>query len=554
MTAAIDITAEQRKTLLALLRCYIPGVAVWAYGSRVKWTARPNSDLDLVAFTTPSQRSQVTELKDALDESNLPFLVDLHVWDEVPERFHEIIRKEYVVLQETRPTENGSSAAPVGRVSPSGRNPTNDNVGLRDEAANPTYAGLGMAGEWRAATLGEFVTLQRGHDLTDAKRRPGTVPVMGAAGQNGFHDKAIAEGPGIVVGRSGASFGQVHYCETDFWPHNTGLYVTDFQGNIPRFAFYFLKALDFSRYNSGRAQPSLNRNFIYPIEVQIPPPNEQRAIAHILGTLDDKIELNRRMNETLEAMARALFKSWFVDFDPVRAKAEGRDPGLPQSLANLFPDSFENSELGKIPKGWAIGRFGDVVEQLREQENPLASPDALFHHFSIPAFDTGQSPKPEYGESIKSLKSRVPVGAVLLSKLNPEIERVWMVDVRPGERAVCSTEFLVLRALPLFTRSYVYCLARSPLFRQQIDGLVTGTSKSHQRAQVESILNLTVVVPPSPIVEAFDHCAEGLLARTHECRRESHSLAALRDTLLPKLISGELRMKHAERVLEEALS
>ena len=119
-----------------------------------------------------------------------------------------------------------------------------------------------MAGEWRDTTLGEFVTLQRGHDLTDAERRPGTIPVVGAAGQNGFHDTALANGPGIVVGRSGASFGQVHYCESDFWPHNTGLYVTDFQGNNPRFAFYFLKALDFSRYNSGSAQPSLNRNFI----------------------------------------------------------------------------------------------------------------------------------------------------------------------------------------------------------------------------------------------------------------------------------------------------
>ena len=94
------------------------------------------------------------------------------------------------------------------------------------------------------------------------------------------------------------------------------------------------------------------------LRARIPPPREQRAIAHILGTLDDKIELNRRMNETLEAMARALFKSWFVDFDPVRAKAEGRDPGLPKPLADLFPDSFEDSELGEIPKGWRASVIG----------------------------------------------------------------------------------------------------------------------------------------------------------------------------------------------------
>jgi type I restriction enzyme S subunit len=290
------------------------------------------------------------------------------------------------------------------------------------------------------------------------------------------------------------------------------------------------------------------------MQITLPPLPEQRAIAHILGTLDDKIELNRRMSETLENMARALFKSWFVDFDPVRAKSEGRDPGLPQPLADLFPDSFEDSELGEIPKGWGGGRFGDVVEQLRDQENPLSSPEALFHHFSLPAFDEGQSPKAEYGESIKSQKSRVPTGVVLLSKLNPEIERVWLVDVRPFERAVCSTEFLVLRARSPFTRSFVYCLARSPLFRQQIEGLVTGTSKSHQRAQVGSILDLAVVAPPLSVVAAFDRSAESLLARTLKCRQETRTLTALRDTLLPKLISGELRVRDAKRFVEDAAS
>jgi len=259
------------------------------------------------------------------------------------------------------------------------------------------------------------------------------------------------------------------------------------------------------------------------------------------------------MNETLEAIARALFKSWFVDFDPVRSKSEGRDHGLPPHLADLFPDSFDDSDLGEIPKGWRVGRFGDVVEQARDQVDPLSSPDALFNHFSIPAFDDGQSPRVEYGASIKSQKSHVPAGVILLSKLNPEIERVWMVDVRPGERAVCSTEFLVLPGLPPFTRGYVYCLARSPLFRRQIEGLVTGTSKSHQRAQVESILNLPVVVPPSPIAAAFGRSADALLARTLEGRRESRALGGLRDVLVPKLISGELRAADAERVVEARL-
>lgn len=317
---------------------------------------------------------------------------------------------------------------------------------------------------------------------------------------------------------------------------------------VPEYARYYFRAPAFreavTAMSSMSTRASLNNEMLSRLSISVPPAEDQGAIGQILGTLDDKIELDRRMNETLEAMARALFKSWFVDFDPVRAKAEGRDPGLPPSLANLFPDSFEDSKLGEIPKGWSLGLLDEVVQQLRDQVEPLESPDALFHHFSIPAFDEAQNPKHDYGVSIRSSKWRVPTGAILLSKLNPEIERVWMVDVRPGEVSVCSTEFLVLHARSPFTRGYVYCLARSALFRQQIQSLVTGTSKSHQRAHVESILKLPLVVPPPPIVESFTSVTDRLLARVLESRREVRTLAALRDTLLPKLISGEVRVKN----------
>ncbi len=193
---------------------------------------------------------------------------------------------------------------------------------------------------WRRIPLGKFVTLQRGHDLPEERRRPGNVPILGSFGITGGHDEAKAKGPGVTVGRSGASFGTVTYSKIDFWPLNTALYVVDFHGNDERFAYYFLKCFDFRGYNSGSAQPSLNCNFIHPVLVDIPPVSEQHAIAQILGTLDDKIELNRRMSGTLEAMARALFKSWFIDFDPVRAKAEGCDTGLANPIVDFFPSRF----------------------------------------------------------------------------------------------------------------------------------------------------------------------------------------------------------------------
>jgi len=144
--------------------------------------------------------------------------------------------------------------------------------------------------EWDVRSLGRFVALQRGHDLTEHDRRQGEVPVMGSAGPSGFHDIALVRGPGVVLGRSGASFGQAHYCKTAFWPHNTALYVTDFFGNHPLFAFYFLKGIDFSRYNSGGAQPSLNRNFVAPILVAVPKREEQESIAEALSDADALIE------------------------------------------------------------------------------------------------------------------------------------------------------------------------------------------------------------------------------------------------------------------------
>lgn len=149
--------------------------------------------------------------------------------------------------------------------------------------------------DWKVKPLGAFIALQRGHDLTDRDRRKGDVPVMGSAGLNGYHDTARVHGPGVVLGRSGASFGQAHYCGTDFWPHNTALFVTDFFGNHPLFAFYFLKCMDFSRHNTGGAQQSLNRNFIAPIPVAIPNCLEQEAIAKALSDADALIESQEQL-------------------------------------------------------------------------------------------------------------------------------------------------------------------------------------------------------------------------------------------------------------------
>jgi type I restriction enzyme S subunit len=219
-----------------------------------------------------------------------------------------------------------------------------------------------MASEWRETTLGEVIELKRGYDLPQRQRIRGRVPLVSSSGVTDYHSAAMVRGPGVVTGRYG-TLGQVFYINEDFWPLNTTLYVRDFKGNDPRFISYFLRGLDFLVYSDKAAVPGLNRNDLHQALVRVPVDvGEQRAIARVLSTLDDKIELNRKMNETLEAMARALFKSWFVDFDPVRAKAAGRDTGLPKALTDLFPNQFEDSNLGQIPTGWSVQSLRDIAQ------------------------------------------------------------------------------------------------------------------------------------------------------------------------------------------------
>jgi len=404
-----------------------------------------------------------------------------------------------------------------------------------------------MGSEWGDITLGDFVSLQRGHDLTEPERRIGCVPVMGSAGQNGFHDTALAKGPGIVIGRSGASFGQVHFSKEDFWPHNTGLYVTDFKGNDPLFAFYFLKALDFDRFNSGSAQPSLNRNFIYPIPIRVPGPTEQEAIGSILKALDDKIELNRRMNATLEGMARALFQSWFVDFDPVRAKLDGRKPeGMNKAAAALFPDAFEESSLGLVPKGWKVKVLSELCQLGRG-----ASPRPINDYMN------GEVPWVKIADATAA-------GGPFLYKTKEKVKKAGAeksVAVAPGDLILSNSATC---GVPMFVElhgcihdGWLYfknlrSISKLYLFHVLIelaDHLVHIADGSVQKNLNTNLVGQQhVLVPPKEIADAFDAQATVWFSKMRQNGLESRTLATLRDTLLPKLLSGELSVASIPKV------
>ena len=539
MTERLDLPRRYRDQIEALLREHVPGVEVWAYGSRVSGRSHEGSDLDLVLRGPDLKRipsGQLTDLTEALEQSNVPIIVQIHDWARLPESFHREIEQEYMVLVENT---SGDSAGKNWLYFPQ------------------------FPRHWKRKPLYSMAKWVNGLAFRKIQFSPMGKPVIkiaeikgGISGQTKFTQQSFNESvyirPGDLLfswsGQPETSIDAFWWRGPEGWLNQHIFRVTPDDSIDTTFFYYLLRYLKpnfvgIARNKQTTGLGHVTRRDLEHIEAALPPIPEQRAIAHILGTLDDKIELNRRMNETLEEMARALFKSWFVDFDPVRAKMEGRDPGLPKHLADLFPDRLVDSELGLIPEGWEVGCFGDVVDQIRDNENPLASPDTVFRHFSIPAFDKNQWPLTERGEDIKSQKSRVPPGVILLSKLNPETERVWFVDVASDERTICSTEFLVLLARQPFQRSYVYCLARSQFFRQQIESLVTGTSKSHQRAPAGAVLALETIIPSTPVIRAFDQQASVLLERTVGYRRETITLAAQRDALLPKLMSGELRVK-----------
>ena len=324
------------------------------------------------------------------------------------------------------------------------------------------------------------------------------------------------------------------------------------------FLYLFVRSALFSEQvkalQSGSAQPQLPIRDMKQIEMPIPPLSEQAAICTTLGALDDRITLLRETNATLEAIAQALFKSWFVDFDPVRAKMEGRTPeGMDEATAALFPDGFETSELGEVPRGWRFGVIGDFALLRKGSVNPGSKPKTTFEHFSLPAFDAGQRPIFELGDAIKSNKTLVTPDAVLLSKLNPHIPRIWL-PVECGSTAVCSTEFLVFVPTGIGSRELIYCAFSSPDFIAKLQQLVTGTSNSHQRIKPDQVALMASVVPTADVAQEFEAAVKPIFQKVFANREQAQTLTALRDTLLPRLISGQLRLPDAQAATAEALA
>jgi type I restriction enzyme S subunit len=311
----------------------------------------------------------------------------------------------------------------------------------------------------------------------------------------------------------------------------------------PRFVYYALWAAQarLDTLANGSVQQNLSARLIRDLRIGVPSLAEQRAIAHILGTLDDKIELNRRMNETLEAIAQALFKSWFVDFNPVRAKAEGRDPGLPQQLADLFPDSFEDSELGEIPKGWRVTGLDETAKYLNGlalQKHPPNDGSSL-PVIKIAQLRAGHPDGADRASADIPPAYVVEDGDVLFSWSGSLEVEIWC----GGRGALNQHLFKVTSSR--FPKWFYFLWTRHHL--ADFRGIAAGKATTMGHIQRGHLSAARALVPPPRLVEAMSAHFEPLLEDLIAGRLQSHTLAALRDALLPKIIAGELRVSDAER-------
>lgn len=398
--------------------------------------------------------------------------------------------------------------------------------------------------EWREVALGDVIELKRGYDLPSAERRPGSVPIISSSGESGLHCEAKVKGPGVVTGRYG-TIGEVFLVESDFWPLNTSLYVRDFRGNDVRFVYYLLKTINWAQYNDKSGVPGINRNHVHEAKVKLPETGEQRAIAHVLGALDDKIKRNCLVNKSLEEVARALFKDWFVDFGPPRATLDESTLGVTAVGKAVMPREFDHSGL---PLGWRNGFLSEIAESRNSGVLPSdVTPETPYIGLEhMPRRDIALGTWGEAGK-VTSNKSRFTRGDILFGKLRPYFHKVGVAALD----GICSTDIIVLGPKSQAWNAFVLMCVSSDAFVAYTDQTSNGTKMP--RTSWEAMGRYSLTVPDAATAAAFNQLVQPsidlILANIHESR----ALATLRDLLIPKLISGEVQVSEIEGVVGGAV-
>ncbi|WP_239499946.1 restriction endonuclease subunit S [Klebsiella sp. WCHKl090539] len=423
-----------------------------------------------------------------------------------------------------------------------------------------------MGSKWEYISLGELITLQRGHDLPSQHRIDGPVPIMGSSGITGFHNTAKAIGPGVIIGRSGDSMGVVSFIDKDYWPLNTCLYITDFKGNDVVYIYYLLKLVNFDIFNSGSAQKSLNRNAVYPHKVLATKDRElQQKIGGILSSFEARISNSNKINQTLEQMSQTLFKSWFVDFDPVidnaldagnpipealQSRAELRQKvrnsadfkPLPADIRSLFPAEFEETELGWVPEGWESETFDSFCDLIQSGGTPSRKEISFWDDGTIKWLSSGEVK----GKIVLDTKEKITDAGLLNSsaKLWEKYTTVVaMYGATAGEVCIIGDKMTANQACcGLYSEKYpfyVYNFVSDKAYE-----LASKATGSAQQNLNKLIISSTKFIRPSNVIIAtFENNVAPLFMKWFANSTENNNLITLRDTLLPKLISGELSLE-----------
>jgi len=370
--------------------------------------------------------------------------------------------------------------------------------------------------------------------VKETDRRAGPYPYYGASGIVDHVDSYRFDGDYLLIAEDGENLRTqqtpiAFLASGQFWVNNHAHVVQANQTSDTRYLMYAVRTVDVRAYLTGSTMPKLTAGNLLRITIPYRPLPEQRAIASVLSALDDKIESNRRMSATLEAIARALFKSWFVDFDPIRAKVEGRDPGLPAGIAALFPDSFEHSELGEFPKGWTIKTLSEVAEIRGGKQLPTVEcrPHGTFSVF-------GANGVMGYTERITHAGFVIAFGRVGANcgSVHWTYDGAWINNNASSVVPVAWHEFVLQAML-------------------RVDFAVMRTGSAQPFIPNAVLASSRIVCPQNDILDAFCRLAHPVRLRDRAAKAESGTLAALRDGLLPNLISGEVRVTDAVRLVGE---
>ena len=516
MANPVDVRPDHLEIVQGILREYLPeGVKVWVFGSRANWTTKDSSDLDLALEGENALSYKLLGvLKDAFEDSSLPYTVDVVDFHRISESFRPIVESQRVPL----PQEGNDTVQP-------------------------------MPNRWCEVTLGELGEVDRGR----SRHRPRNAPEL-YEGPYPFVQTGDIKASGGRITSHSQTYSEIGLSQSRMWPAGTmaitiaaniaetailtypacfpdsvvGFVADDSKCDV-RFIEYLFRILrakiQHENVGTGSVQDNINLQTLSRLRFSIPPLSEQRAIAHILGTLDDKIELNRQMNETLEEMARALFKSWFVDFDPVRAKMEGRWrpgeslPGLPAHLYDFSPDRLVDSELGEIPEGWEVNSLGELME--------LAYGKALKQDRRADGTVSVYGSNGKIGWHNERLVEGP--GIVVGRKGTPGVVTWAQQDFFPIDTAY----YVVPRTGHRNFHFLFYALEEQNLQSIAADSAVPGLNRNLAYMNRQ-------VVPTEPLLAHFnDHVQDNFSSRAL-IEQESLSLAIQRDLLLPQLMSGEL--------------